>query len=528
MKLSFHTFIKRFPLHTLLFSLYPVLALWLINFDEIPFYAVSRPLIVAVTIFVMVYVPIRLLTRKSFRAALLSSFVVLSFSLYGHVFGLLDNRYLGDFLFGRHRYLLPVWLVASLAGAILLLRLKASLRSPHRVLNYISIFLTVFVLSQLLYRQVTLPRPPVAQAEPASTTEQPPGQSGRDVYYIVLDTYGREDYLADAVQLDNSAFVAEMEELGFLVDPCAQVNYDSTRYSLASSLNMNYLEAFDLPDPAENEQAYRDQLVPLLQHSRIRSEFEQMGYQFFTFKAVYPWIDIQDSDFYYDAEQTTALIDRQEALNFQFLYLNTTLLRPVLEALEANPTLFNFLPSYLFLLIDQDSNIIRSREYRQYVQNEFAFDALEKIPSLPGRKFVYAHLFANHQPFVYDRHGSFRSTPAETLDEYRDSIIYTNQRMLDIVKTIIDQSEQPPVIIIQGDHNAATTPERVKILNALYLPDGGAALAYRGMTPVNTFRLVLDFYFGQNNGFLPDRSYHVPQNEAIEFTEVPFSCAPRP
>ncbi len=521
------TFLRRLPLHTLLFSLYPVLALWLSNFDEIPFFAVSRPLIIAVILFAVIYIPMRLIVRKTLKAAILSSLLVLSFSLYGHVFGLLDNRYLGNLLFGRHRFLLPIWLVGTLAAGLFLFRVKQSMRSTHRLLNTISIILAIFVSAQILYRQVTLPRPLSAQPRPTPSPVEPAPQTGRDVYYIVLDTYGREDYLADAVSLDNADFINELQEIGFIVDPCAQANYDSTRFSLASSLNMDYLDALLLPDPLVNRQAYLDQLVPYLKYSRLRHEFEKMGYQFFTFKAVYPWIDIQDSDFYFDAEQTNALIDRQEALNFQFLYLNTTLLRPLLEGLEANPKLFNFLPSNFLLLVDQDSKIIRSREYRQYVQNEFAFDELEKISSLPGRKFVYAHLFPNHQPFVYDSNGSFRSTPSETLDEYRDSIIYTNRRMLGIVKTIIEQSDQPPVIIIQGDHNAATTPERVKILNALYLPEGGAASAYHGMTPVNTFRLVLDFYFGQTNGLLPDRSFHVPQDDVVEFTEVSESCADR-
>lgn len=89
------------------------------------------------------------------------------------------------------------------------------------------------------------------------------------------------------------------------------------------------------------------------------------------------------------------------------------------------------------------------------------------------------------------------------------------------------KSSVPPVIILQGDHNNAVTADRVKILNAYYLPDGGAAKAYRGMTPVNTFRLVLDYYFGQSLGFLPDRSYHSPYRKPYQFQEVATSC-PQP
>lgn len=44
------------------------------------------------------------------------------------------------------------------------------------------------------------------------------------------------------------------------------------------------------------------------------------------------------------------------------------------------------------------------------------------------------------------------------------------------------------------------------------------------MTPVNTFRVVLDYYFGQNNGLLPDRSFHSPQYKPYQFEEIPPSC----
>jgi hypothetical protein len=47
---------------------------------------------------------------------------------------------------------------------------------------------------------------------------------------------------------------------------------------------------------------------------------------------------------------------------------------------------------------------------------------------------------------------------------------------------------------------------RMTILNAYYLP-GGRKNTYPSITPVNSFRVIFDHYFGQT-GFVNDVSYY--------------------
>jgi hypothetical protein len=43
------------------------------------------------------------------------------------------------------------------------------------------------------------------------------------------------------------------------------------------------------------------------------------------------------------------------------------------------------------------------------------------------------------------------------------------------------------------------------IMNAYYLPDGGSELLYDSISPVNSFRVILNRYFGMNMDLLDDR-----------------------
>jgi hypothetical protein len=63
-----------------------------------------------------------------------------------------------------------------------------------------------------------------------------------DIYYIILDGYGRADMLQALYGFDNSMFVNALEQRGFVVASESQSNYHRTLLSLSSSLNMQYLD----------------------------------------------------------------------------------------------------------------------------------------------------------------------------------------------------------------------------------------------------------------------------------------------
>jgi hypothetical protein len=108
------------------------------------------------------------------------------------------------------------------------------------------------------------------------------------------------------------------------------------------------------------------------------------------------------------------------------------------------------------------------------------------------------------------------------------------------IDEILKKSPRPPIILIQGDHGPGSRLirdsvdrtclfERISILSAYYLPDSALTIP-PDISPVNSFRLVLDTYFGADLDLLPDRTYFSPQSWPYDFTDVTdkaeTSCTP--
>jgi len=114
---------------------------------------------------------------------------------------------------------------------------------------------------------------------------------------------------------------------------------------------------------------------------------------------------------------------------------------------------------------------------------------------------------------------------------YRDQLTYTNGRVRQTIDGILSGSERPVIIILQADHGPGSTlnwedvagtdlRERFSILNAYYLPEQGEADLYEGITPVNTFRLVFNRYFGANYELLREESYFSTYSRPYAFLNV--------
>jgi hypothetical protein len=109
---------------------------------------------------------------------------------------------------------------------------------------------------------------------------------------------------------------------------------------------------------------------------------------------------------------------------------------------------------------------------------------------------------------------------------YRNQLAHVNTRLLRVVDRI-RAKQRPAVIILQGDHGPRSRfylsldselREGFGILNAVLLPEGDSAGFYDHVTPVNTFRLVFNRYFGTELKLLEDECYF--EKPTYEFVHV--------
>ncbi len=512
----------RQPFYALIFAAYPVayLAGW--NLGIIDISEPLRPLLMALAFSGVLQLIFGLTLKDWHRAALLTTLIVALFFSFGHVANLLPNA--------RLDVLAWIWLGIFLALAFPITRFRQA-RLLTTPINLLALALLAFALGSIAQGLIWQSRkggnePDTrallaslrgeAQAERAA---QPPNPAP-DVYFIILDSYERADALQRYYNFDNSAFMQELRKRGFYVAEQSRSNYLTTTYSLSATLNMVYLN--DLPHAVFAE------MVSGLRTNYAMDFLHEQGYQTVYFPSGFGVTDIIEPDVWAapggrPVEQTTV---RPAISQFELLLLQTTLGR-LLFAPSSDTDLAGAGISAAF-----NKNFDTRRD-----RLEYAFTHLADYVVDGQSSFVFAHMVLPHNPYLYDADGNplqydgrtyllgDKTEPERNIKYYTDQLQYTNQRVLEVIDRIQRQATTPPVIIIQGDHGhdtffefEAPTPEgvdlRSAILNAVYFPGGDYSALYPSITPVNTFRVVFNQFFGTDYPLLPDRSYQHPRADA--------------
>ena len=496
------------PLYPLFIAVYPALALVGININEVEPAVLWRPLILSVSVAVILLIALRWITRDWHRSALLLSALIFLFFTYGHAYFYLKKIDVAGFVLGRHRYMVPLWIGI---GILVVWWGARKLRNPQSftpVLNLISAFLLIYPSFQIISYSIKRAETEKAalQAAQAKGATLPLGYAP-DIYYIILDAYGRADVLQEMFGYDNTPFLKALESKGFYVAECSQSNYGQTMLSLTSSLNFDYLDSLTHSLTADSDT--RAPLRALGQYNRVRKFLASQGYNIVSFATNFPVSEWKDANYF--------LSPPPQGMNdFEIMLAQTSLWRVPMD------------------MIDEPPERASAEWYRR--RTLFALDQLETaVPDIPSPKFVFAHLVIPHHPFVFGPNGEELNSiesGVPKFEEYKvkypDQVTYINKRILAIVDLILKNASEPPIIIVQGDHGPApfdVIPRRMKNLNAYYFP-GNAEGLYPTITPVNTFRVIFNKYFGQNYPMLEDRSLYSAYDIPYNYEEVPNDCKP--
>ncbi len=425
----------------------------------------------------------------------------------------------------RSALLLVIW-VAIFAG-LLYFSLRSRFASANVSLignGMWSLSLLVAVADVSIY-VTTHPESPVKSlgeppAAPLASLRPEPADTRRDIYYIVLDRYANAAQLQEVYGFDNGRFIADLEAEGFFFPRAANANYQRTAHSLASSLNLNYLDRLTSVVGPDSDN-WRP-LYGLLEDTEVHRFLDRQGYRLLHFGS------------WWNPTRLSRIADENHNWwappEFLRVYLRRSLLGFMGRIFDA----------YAFDVRQQQCDRIRHK-----------FDMLHRTAKSPGPKFVFAHILLPHPPFVFGRDGSCLSRKASMdrsrRDNYIDQVEYANHLLLELVRALRREARVAPIIVLQADEGPwpaayagneidglgtdvkvvdwekASDPElreKMGILHALHLPGeevpGQASeAAYHGMTPVNTFRIIFNRYFGTALPLLPDRNYVFRDNERL-------------
>lgn len=493
------------PWFFIIFSVYPALALLAENIGQVKVNTGLRAVFVSFLIGVLLFGLLFLFLRNIYRVAFLSTLWLALFFSYGHMHIFLVEKFPEiDFSL----WLVGSWLVFALFFCWWATRPGISFIGSARTLNVLALGLLVTSLVQIsLGSQKSSVHSLGVENAPIQELGRP--QDAPDVYYFILDSYGRNDLLKQAYRYDNSEFVNGLRERGFYVAECSQSNYVRTELSLASSLNMSYLQGLD---PAFVPESIRRRVLwDALKHSAVRYNFESLGYKTVGFATGFSWSELEDADVFYTPPPFSAGLSE-----FETLFMRTTM------ALHAQDL------GWL------DADQIMGQNFRN--RTLLVFDKIDDIARMRMPTFAYIHIISPHPPFVFGPNGE-RTDPPDFWNEqrlyppdlyakgYQNQLTFLNKKLLEAVDTLIAESDTPPIIILQGDHGPWLQPKNKQfwILNAYYLP-GHKDVLYPTISPVNTFRVIFDAYFGGNYDMLVDASYFSPVPNLYEFSEVAYPC----
>ncbi len=501
----------RTPFHVFLLPLFPTLALISYNIRELfPYQILTSIGYVLFFVLVLWFVLDVAILKNILKSSLILSLAFFIFRPFSNI----------DFLNGNIPpiqlliiYKDPIlWLAGfSLVCAIILRFVKINVSKATLLFNIFAVsFVAVplFIIlraegDRIRYAFLRL-QPPHYQEKNVKTSNLP------DIYYIISDRYANGQTLSDYYSFDNSSFITALRNRGFYVADNSAANYPFTEPSLASSLNFNYLD--DLYNKMSKNSDDMTPILNLLENNEAIRYLKSRGYKYYHFGA--EWVTSTNNN-----------------ADYQFTYKQQTLNETALELIALNQIPSNYLGQYLhnhsygltgFLLSLPQANA----NYRIEQLLE-----LTKIVSQPGPKFVFVHSLLTHDPYVFDKNGLFYNRHATNIKGYNNYLYlsqlqFANTLWLTVIDSIIQSSKTPPIIIFQSDEgpypqrfranldnfnwHRATTEEirkKIRILNSYYLPGKPTDTLYPSISPVNTFRVVLNLYLGENLPLLPDKNF---------------------
>jgi hypothetical protein len=519
---------RSISIHPILFAIYPILFLYSKNIHSVTMTDFFPPLLLILFSVSVLWVLVTRVIKNKEKGALIVSLSLFFFFSFGYFIQIAIPPFyhlFGSFIGPRTVFLL-IWGLLFITAIGFIIKAGKSQPSLTTFLNFFSAFMIIFILLTMGLR---LSKKGFVSTEPGGETglltstmnmnlkEQ---ENLPDIYYIILDGYARSDVLKELFQFDNRSFLDFLTQKGFFVANKSSSNYGQTLLSLASSLNMKYLNEQDGIHPKSDD---HNSLIRMIQHNQVIQFLKRFGYT------------------------SVGLLPDQNDL--EFLSFDITI-KNRFGFSEFQNALLELTPVYLIM-----NKYLRAinpfQNHRQRILS--MFDQLGEISRrIKTPAFIYAHILIPHPPFVFGPNGEevgnnkgfsqsmwdgsafyeAGGTYGEYVTNYRNQAVFTTKKIQETLDQLLTNATRPTVIILQGDHgsgsrldwkdvNKTDVKERFSILNAYYFPNqAGHQVLYDSITPVNSFRILFNLFFKTHLELLPEESFYSTWGRPYKFIPV--------
>lgn len=516
-------------LPVLLFALIPALTFWngsASNLQELTFGLMSRTLIASILVSIFFYgVFYFIVSKDSFKASILALISVLITFSYSEMY--IHYSSLSEFFYGKKHFNTSkdgfLWFVFILI-VLLCFFLRRVVKSNKLIKDYLAL-LAIILAAFNTYPIVKfwLENRDLNNLSFGSTVEteaQLSDSEKPDIYYLIFDRYAGESTLRSVYDYSNEPFLSYLNEAGFYVANKSAANYPATTLSLSSSLNLDYL-------PNEFQNNVDTGVYTSLLHDKIESNqvvpfLKKQGY---SFTNIGPWWSATKYNQYADhniinPEGVIVLnrkVDLQE--HEHLLFQRTLFYRLSRKDIKVgNSTLYG--RTYP----DNDSSgraVHKQTMLHQFRELKRTVDTHSNVP-----KYVFAHFLMPHNPYVVnEKCEHMKKNLDHEYTNYVRQLKCTNSQIKQAVKKILKDSKRDPIIIIQADEGPypieyvqnkdlewSKVPDKLlhqksKIINAYYFPKKNYGPLYQTISPVNSFRVLFNQYFGADYALLEDKHF---------------------
>ncbi len=508
---------KTSVIHPFLFAIFPIISIYANNMQELLPYDLLQPVLIILIFTTIVFFLVKLIFKVWAKVGIVVSLIIGLMFSYGYIYLEIGGYTIGDFVIGKHIFLIIPYIITFFAGSYFIFKTKKKLENVTMILNAIAITLIVISLVNIsIYAiennglGIILETDEEIQEFNSSEfvqNDEMISLAGNldyypDIYFLILDGYAGTSSLKNDLNFDNSEFINMLEEKDFFVVPKSHSNYPQSFLSIPSTMNMKYLNFLSEKLGEES----KDQLIGM----KMMNNFLAM--EILKSKG-YKTVNFLTTSFKINAD-------------YQLCERGNSIESNELMSAVSKINIFEYVLTWI--------ELENTRE-----QQECYFSEISEIHKKYDEPlFIFAHILVPHPPNVFGPNGE-QVMPRiyynewgtdEDKKRYLDTLQYANLKIEEFVEKVLKETDHEPIIIIQSDHGTdfnvdwnepsnKMLKQRFSNLNAYYFPKGGDLL-YDNITPVNSFRIMFNSNFNGNFELLDDRSYWSTYDKPYGFKDV--------